>query len=300
MARHKTVRRRVYLAAWAMLAISPGTARAKAVIGDADAGPQRTHAGPLAASTPAIGHQVPSESGSHVDPAPTDAAPLPDLPAVMQWLRALEARLSEGKSLDDEEVTALLNVVHRHPEAFARAAATGVLAWLPPSTSALAMLTAAGDDVDARVRAQAFAGLAASATRVPGAIRPALLDAVHSGLRDPAAEVFCAAAEAFTAADPVEAERILPSLADAKDRDRYECLRRLTTLPELPLYISPGHDDGMVIDIASVEPSAAEPSATDEPVEEVPTLVADPLFLATAAGFGLVAGGVLPGMVLPP
>lgn len=295
MARYVSLRCCLLHALWGLLVVTPAAARGdgdRDRIDVAQSSPQ-----PAAQAETPLGVEHPALEGSGaVASAPgASSAALPDAPVAMDWLRALEAQLSEGVPLDDDVTAALLDVVRHHPVASVRAAATGVLAWLPPSVGGATLISAARDDVDGRVRAQALAGLAPLSSRAPEPLRQVLIEAISAGLRDPVTEVFCAAAEALGAADAAAAARLLPALADGGDRGRYECLRRLTPLPELPLYLP---SDAANLPIAEVAPMDTAP-LEESPLEAAPPAV-EPTFVAVAAGFGVVAGGLLPGMFLIP
>src|SRR5690606_24987940 len=88
---------------------------------------------------------------------PTRAEPTLEERRVYQ-LRQLEARLSVGQTLTDEERRLLGLVAVRGETPRARALAAAILPWLPPEEAVPSLLSAA-DDEDARVRDQALLGL---------------------------------------------------------------------------------------------------------------------------------------------
>lgn len=236
----------------------------------------------------------PSELDERESPAP---APPPTTKAAaddgLARLREIEGRLSVGQPLTEAEERVLTELSARGGSAEERALATAILPWLPPATSAPALLDAAGD-ADARVRSQATQGLVAVAKRVAEGQRAEMLRAGVRLLDDPDDDVACNAGRLLMALSPPLAVEQLKQRAVDASPVRYGCFQRLAGLPVRPVSVPPptpprgeGGDGG---------DGTPKPLSAPPPPKE-PT--GDLVFVAAAAGAGFMAGGLLPGIALP-
>lgn len=216
-------------------------------------------------------------------------------------LRQLEARLSVGQALTDEETRLLALVSRRGETPRARALAAAILAWLPPEQSAAPLLLAS-DDEDALVREQAMLGLAALGRRLPPELVERALTVATTRLDDGSLEVACTAARVLVGLDDTRAALEIGTRAREADDARYTCWRRVVMLPARALSLPPPSY------VEEVTPDEGVAESTPPPGDE-PPLVAPPakmppsgnaLFVATATATGFLAGALVPSLAWPP
>lgn len=230
-----------------------------------------------------------------VEEKPAEKAPVevvsPEERRDIAILQALEGRLSVGDSLNEKDVDVLLKLLAGSPAPRARALAAAVLPWLDPPIAA-PPLFAASRDPDSRVRSTAGQSLVALARRLPDDLKKSGVNVGISLLDDPSDEAACAGAELLAALNPPALHDAFDVRAKAASDVRYACFVRHAGLPLRPVSMP----------VLPVDPDAKAPTTTTT-AAEVPAPAAEPqrqwLFLATAAGTGLVAGGGFPGALVP-
>ncbi len=256
---------------------------------------------PAEADAPARQRPAEPRGGSVTPPGPTPKRAEPTLEERrLHQLRQLEARLSVGQALSDDERRLLGQVAVRGETPRARALAAAILPWLTPAESAPALL-AASDDEDARVRDQALQGLVALTRRLDEALARRALEVGVTRLSDPSAEVACTAARVVTGLSPERAGDEVRRLAPDADDIRYACWRSYVSLPARDVEVPPPPEpaDERANDDEPGDDSD-EPPAPTPPPEPAPAPTGDLLFWSTAAATGFLAGGLLPGLIVPP
>jgi hypothetical protein len=169
-----------------------------------------------------------------------------------------------------------------------RALAAAVLPWLDPQKALEPLLRAVVDD-DARVQAQAVAGLLAIARRLDEPGRRRIQSAAESLLATSSDEVACAAGELLVALDAEAGGQLLRERADKVGAVRYGCWARLAGLPVRRVVVP-------VVD----EPT---PPATKDAPAPVPAIATPPqgewLYVTEGVSAGLFAGAILPSAFAP-
>jgi hypothetical protein len=225
-------------------------------------------------------------------PSPPAPAPTADAGASdIATLQRLEAHLSVGHELDAAEIDALVGIT-RSPSARARALAAAVLPWLEPAV-ALAPLRALAGDPDGKVRATAGQSLVAVARRLGDTDRDLVVATALTLLDDADDEVGCAGAELLAAVRPASMGDAFEARAAAASDLRYACFVRFGGLPVRAVKLPPP-PRAPVDEAAPVEPGTPTPAP-------LPTTPREPawIFVATAAGAGMLVGGALPSAIVP-
>jgi hypothetical protein len=228
-------------------------------------------------------------------PSPSSPATAPD-PGErerrdVETLQRLEAHLSVGHELDAGELDSLLSI-SRSPAPRARALAAAVLPWLAPEI-ALAPLRSLAGDTDPRVRATAGQSLVAVARRLPDEERAPVVATALALLDDADDEVGCAGAELLAALRPPAMGDAFAARADRASDLRYACYVRFGGLPVRAVKLPP-------TPASPVEPAVVVDGAAPTPTT-LPTPAREPgwIFVAAAAGAGMLIGGALPSAVVP-
>jgi hypothetical protein len=222
--------------------------------------------------------------------APPPAAPADAGASDVATLQRLESHLSVGHELDAAEIESLVAIT-RSPSARARALAAAVLPWLEPAV-ALAPLRTLTGDVDPRVRATAGQSLVAVARRLGDADRDVVVATALALLDDRDDEVGCAGAELLAALRAPAMGEAFAARADGASELRYACLVRFGGLPVRAFKLPP-------------LPPPVDEAVPDNTGAPTPTTTTDPprepgwIFVATAAGAGLLIGGALPSAIVP-
>lgn len=252
---------------------------------------------PAEAEAPVVEDKAAEEPAAEPQPAARPARPRAE-PSLeerrIHQLRQLEARLSVGQALTDDERKLLGQVATRGETPRARALAAAILPWLSPEEAGPPLLAAAGDE-DARVRDQALQGLLAISRRLDEAAATRATDVAVTRLSDPSAEVACSAARVIAGLSPEKASSELRRLAPDADDVRYDCWRRLVPMPERDVDVPPPPEppEATMGDISDVEPPAPKPPPPPPPTGDL-------LFLSTSVATGFLGGGLLPGLFSPP
>lgn len=226
-------------------------------------------------------------------PSTSPAATTPGLDAEARdvaTLQRLEAHLSVGHELDAAEIETLIATT-RSPSPRARALAAAVLPWLEPTT-AVGPLRALAGDGDPRVRATAGQSLVAVARRLGDGERDVVVATALTLLDDQSDEVACAGAELFAALRPAAMGDAFDARAAAASDLRYACFVRFGGLPVRAVKLPP--PPKAPLDEVIATPGAPSPTP-------LPTTADEPgwIFIATAAGAGLLVGGALPSAIVP-
>lgn len=222
--------------------------------------------------------------------APPSTAPDPEA-ADLQTLHALEAHLSVGHELSDAEVNTLLTIT-KSTSPRARAVAAAVLPWLEPAV-VLGTLQELARDRDARVRATAGQSLTAVVRRLKTEDRAVVVAAALGLLDDSEDEVACAGAELLAALKPPGMTDAFEARAEAANDLRHACFVRFGGLAVRPVTLPPRP-------AAPVDPTAP-PATTGLAPTPLPSADRQTgwIFVATAAGTGLLIGGALPSALVP-
>lgn len=243
---------------------------------------------------------VDADPGASPTVAPdAEAATLRALPP-RALLREWEGRLALGLPLSVVERDQLVAWATAPTAPEIRALAISISLWLPVQTSEPLVFEACHDE-DARIRAECLSGMMALARRISGdslyRARALLADA----LGDSEDAIACRAASTLVALWPEYAKQMLQMAARAQDLSdfRYGCFRRHVSLPPQakpppsapPTTArtpeSPEGEQSGVNEAARRHPGASEPAEGDR------------VFLVSSAAMGLMAGGLLPGVLFP-
>jgi hypothetical protein len=234
----------------------------------------------------------PDDTASTPPTTPPTAAPVQDAETRdLQTLQRLEAHLSVGHELDAAEVEALVAIT-RSPSPRARALAAAVLPWLAPGVAVGPLRTLAGDP-DPRVRATAGQSLVAVSRRLADEDRAVVVATALALLDDENDEVGCAGAELLAALRPPAMGDAFEARAAAASDLRFACYVRFGGLPARPVKLPPAPslpaEPGDTVDVPGASPTPL-PATPREPGW---------VFIATAAGAGMLVGGALPSALVP-
>ncbi len=227
-------------------------------------------------------------------PAPPDPFAGKSEDDAVTALRGLEARLSVGEQLPEEDKRLLILALTGGATPLVRALAAAVLPWLDPAVSTPPLLQATVD-VDGRVRTQAAQSLVALSRRVSEDAKRDVLSAALVLLDDPEDEAACAGAELAATISPATASEAIRARATKLPPVRYACFSRFAGLPQRRVRVP------ALPELA--RPAApASPAAPDmTPPAEAPASSGEgtPLFVTTAVASGLLAGALVPAMFFP-